>query len=245
MIRRIHCASAGELDVAFIVDNYPAERLKASNETAIAMESRLITPSPNDTLSLLLEGAPTPLSKLQGGCGLYSLSDENGVVRYIGETGMPFSRRIHNYHCAGDDNSHKFSTVFNAGRLRQMSSVDVSPAKRAVNDHADGRIAKELRCLFARARCMARVVDLPHLTTPERKRLEDGVLALAPPENKRWNDSRRLDPYEPDGLDDFLAQISWPSMRIEAVERQGRRWGSLAQADRVVIRKKRTAMSRD
>lgn len=204
-----------------------------------------MTPRAAETLSLLLEQKPTPLAELTGGGGLYSLTDEHGVVRYIGETGMPFYRRINNYHCAGDDNSHKFSTVFNAGRLWQMSSVDVSPAKRAVSDHADGRIAKELRCLFARSRCMARIVDLPHLTTPERKRLEDGVLALAPPENKRWNDSRLLDPYEPDGLDDFLAQISWPSMRVEAVERQGRRWDSLTEADRVVVRKKRAAMSRD
>lgn len=208
------------------------------------MESRLSTPSPKETLSLLLEGTPTPLSKLEGGGGLYSLSDENGIVRYIGETGMPFFRRIHNYHCAGDDNSHKFSTVFNAGRLWQMSSVDVSPTKRAVSDRADGRIAKELRCLFARSRCMARAVDLPHLSTMERKALESAVLSLAPPENKRWNDARVLEPYEPSGLDDFLAELAWPSIRVDAVVRQGSRWNSLSGEDRIVVRKKREPKAR-
>lgn len=204
----------------------------------------MTTPSPKDTLSLLLEGAPTPLSKLEGGGGLYSLADENGVVRYIGETGMPFFRRIHNYHCAGDDNSHKLSTVFNAGRLWQMSSVDVSPAKRAVNDHSDGRIAKELRCLFARSRCVARTVDLPHLSTMERKALESAVLSLAPPENRRWNDARVLEPYEPSGLDEFLAALAWPSIRVDAVVRQGARWNSLSDNDRVVVRKRREPKAR-
>jgi hypothetical protein len=198
------------------------------------------TPDPAEALALLLGTQPVPLSALSGGGGLYSLTDELRVVRYIGETGMPFHRRIHNYHCAGDDNSHKFSTIFNAGRLWQLSSVDVSVAKRAVSDHADGKIAKELRCLFARSHCMARVIDLPHLTTAERKALEGAVLAMTPPENKLWNDSRVLEPYEPSGLDDFLTQIRWPSHRIEAVARQGRRWNGLSEGDRAVIRKKRS-----
>lgn len=196
-------------------------------------------PTPEEVLSLLIEKEGTPLAKLSGGGGLYSLSDEKGIVRYIGETGMLFFRRIHNYHCAGDDNSHKLSTVFNAGRLWQMSSVDVSPAKRAVNDPADGRLSKELRCLFARAKCRARVVDLPHLSSAERKAVERAVLDIAPPENRLWNDSRVLKPYEPDGLDAFMAEIGWSRDRIAAVERQGRRWDGLTEADRVVIRKKR------
>jgi hypothetical protein len=211
---------------------------------AIAMENRLNTPSPKDALSLLLEGTPTPLSKLTGGGGLYSLSDEHGTVRYIGETGMPFHKRIHNYHCAGDDNSHKFSTVFNAGRLWQMSSVDISPAKRAVNDHADGKIAKELRCMFARSRCMARIVDLRHLSPMERKAFESAILSLAPPENRRWNDARVLEPYEPAGLDEFLAELGWTTFRVEAVVRQRERWNSLPEEDRIVVRKKRTPKAR-
>lgn len=201
------------------------------------------TPTAKDALEILLEQAPTSLGLLNGGGGLYSLSDEHGIVRYIGETGMPFQRRIYNYHCAGDDNSHKYSTIFNAGRLWQMSSVDVSPVKRAVYDHADGKVSKELRSLFARSRCRARVVDLPHLTTPERKALEAAVLALAPPEHKSWNDSRVLEPYEPDGLDEFLAEIGWSSARLEAISRQGARWSSLPAKDRAVVRRKRIQKS--
>jgi hypothetical protein len=197
------------------------------------------TPNPNEALLVLLEGFPTPLGNLSGGGGLYSLTDEHGIVRYIGETGMPFYRRIHNYHCAGDDNSHKYSTIFNAGRLWQMSNVDASMVKRAVNDDADGKIAKELRCLFARLNCKARVIDLPHLTAPERKALEAAVLAITPPENKLWNDKRMLAAYEPDGLDDFLNALSWPMSRTTAVERQQARWNSLAEGDRIVIRRKR------
>lgn len=200
--------------------------------------------NPEAILDQLLKNVGVPLGQLVGGGGLYSLSDEKGTVRYIGETGMPFFKRIHNYHCAGDDNSHKFSTVFNAGRLWQMSSVDVSPSKRAVNDHADGRTAKELRCAFARSRCLARAVDLPHLSTVERKALESAVLALTPLENRRWNDARVLNPYEPEGLDDFIAGLGWTPERIEAVVRQGARWDSLPDEHRIVVRKRRISKAR-
>ena len=97
---------------------------------------------------------------------------------------MPFLKRIHGYHCAGDDNSHKFSTIFNAGRLWGMSSRDVSPAKRALYVKEDADTAKTLRRLFARARCFARTVDLPELAKHDRLSLEAAVLALVPAENK-------------------------------------------------------------
>ncbi|MBW0366689.1 hypothetical protein [Ensifer adhaerens] len=203
----------------------------------------MYTPNPQEALELLLEENPTALPKLEGAGGLYSLTDEMGVVRYIGETGMGFHRRIHNYHCAGDDNSHKYSTVFNAGRLWQMSSVDVSPVKRAVSDPADGRIAKELRSLFARSRCVARTIELPFLTKPQRKAFESAVLELAPNENTRWNDSRVLVPYEPESLDDFLTSLSWPSVKLEAIERQREKWRSLDEGDRVVVRRNRSRSS--
>ncbi len=203
----------------------------------------MYAPNPREALELLLEETPTALPKLQGAAGLYSLADEKGVVRYIGETGMGFHRRIHSYHCAGDDNSHKYSTVFNAGRLWQMSSVDVNPAKRAVTDAADGRIAKELRSLFARSTCVARTIELPFLTKPQRQAFESAVLALAPGENTRWNDSRLLVPYEPEGLDDFLTSLSWPSVKLEAIERQSVKWRYLDEGDRVVVRRSRSRSS--
>lgn len=197
------------------------------------------TPTARDALALLLEQPPINLADLVGGGGLYSLTDEHGVVRYIGETGMPFLRRIHGYHCAGDENSHKFSTIFNAGRLWQMSSADINPVKRALNDISDGKVAKGLRATFARANCKARTIHLPELSTRDRKALEDAVLAITPTENKCWNDSRNLHAYEPGGLDDFIMALSLPAGSVEALDRQRERWNSLSPANRAVIRKTR------
>lgn len=197
--------------------------------------------SPADALEVLLNAKPLPLAMLGNGFGMYSLTDENGVVRYIGETGQPFLKRIHGYHCAGDDNSHKFSTVFNAGRLWQMSSVDVSPVKRAINNEADGRIAKALRAQFARSRCHARTIDLPGLNTLQRKALEAAILAIAPADNRKWNDKRVLHPYEPAGLDDFISSLGWSEEKVAAVERQSARWHSLSANDRIVVRKPRSS----
>jgi hypothetical protein len=200
----------------------------------------MTTPTPKEAFVMLMDQTPVKLADLVGGGGLYALEDECGVVRYIGETGSPFLDRIYNRHCAGDDNSHKYSTAFNAGRLWGMSSVDINPVKRKVSDGSDGKTSKELRTLFTRLRCRARVIDLPHLTKPQRKALEAGVLAIAPEENKRWNDKRLLAAYEPHGLDEFIAAISWPANRVDAVGRQRDKWDSLSEADRAVIRKKRS-----
>lgn len=197
----------------------------------------LSNPSPREALDALLNNRPIPLAELTGGGGLYSLTDEHGVVRYIGETGMPFFKRIHGYHCAGDDNSHKFSTVFNAGRLWAMSTRDVSPVKRALHVQDDANIAKAARRAFARARCHARVVDVPNFTKGERLHLESAVLAIAPRENTLWNDSRALNAYEPSGLDEFIAEIAGGSAMLSALSRQAKRWDSLPDADRCVIRK--------
>jgi hypothetical protein len=202
------------------------------------MEVELSIPNAEAALNQLLNQNPIPLHALTGGGGLYALYDERGVVRYIGETGMPFLRRIHQYHCGGDDNSHKFSTVFNAGRLWHMSSVDVNPIKRTHYVRSDGQIAKELRRLFARAHCLAATVSLPTLTKLDRIALEKELLAIALPQNRLWNDKRMLTVYEPEiVLDAFLETLSWPAPKIAAIERQKARWDAIAPIDRAVIRR--------
>ena len=195
---------------------------------------------PAGALDLLLHQPPVPLPALSGGGGLYSLTDERGIVRYIGQTGKPFFDRIHNRHCAGDENSHKFSTVFNAGLLWQPARGDRNAAKHAVNDPADGKDAKALRALFARSRCFARVIDLPDLGTVEREELEAEVLRLAPAEHKLWNDSRNLTAYEPEGVSEFMREIGWPQHRIDAVSRQRARWKTLTDEERVIVRPTRS-----
>jgi hypothetical protein len=191
---------------------------------------------PAEYLDLLLHLPPTSLPSLSGGGGLYSLTDENGIVRYIGETGNSFFDRIHNRHCAGDDNSHKYSTVFNAGRLWQPASCDKNAIKHATNDQTDGKHAKALRTRFARTRCFARTIHLPDLAAADRKEIEAAILRLAPAENKVWNDSRNLTSYEPEGIEAFMREIGWPVHRIEAAERQKARWDSLPKEERAVVR---------
>jgi hypothetical protein len=198
-------------------------------------EVAVSTPGAEETLDRLLNQS-MPIASLSGGGGIYALEDERGIVRYIGETGSPFHQRIYGRHCGGDDNSHKFSTVFNAGRLWQMSSVDANPIKRAICDPADGRISKELRRLFARSCCRARIVDLPFLQTSARKALETEILAIAPAQNTLWNDSRALAAYEPeDALDEFLIARAWPATRLASIQRQKARWDSLSVSERAVI----------
>jgi hypothetical protein len=205
------------------------------------MEIVLSIPSAKEALHQLLNQKPIPLHALTGGGGLYALEDERGIVRYIGETGSLFLTRIHQYHSGGDDNSHKFSTVFNAGRLWHMSSVDVNPIKRTHYVPSDGRISKELRPLFVRSLCRARTINLPSLTKPGRIALEKELLAVAPTENKLWNDRRLLTAYEPEGdLDAFLEKLSWPDAKIAAIERQKARWDAINPADRVVMRRSKS-----
>ena len=70
-----------------------------------------------------------------------ALYDHEGHARYIGITAKCLTDRILKRHVGGDNNSHKFSTVYNAGRMFHAR-------KAAASCPRDGKIAKELRRLF-------------------------------------------------------------------------------------------------
>jgi hypothetical protein len=169
-------------------------------------------------LSLLLETKPVLLKQLPQAQGIYALFDHAGVPRYIGVTEMGLRRRIAQYHVGGDNNSHKFSTIYNAGRMFHTRN-DLH------TDANDGRIAKELRRLFARAQCRAVGVPLPALSRTDLFTVEAEVRRIAPAIALSWNDVRALDAYEPvEHLDEFLKVLRWPEAKLNAVERQAERW---------------------
>jgi hypothetical protein len=169
-------------------------------------------------LALLLDSKPTQLHELPPTQGMYALFDHTGQPRYIGVTEMGLRKRVLRYHVGGDGNSHKFSNVYNAGRMFHTRND-------AHTDEADGPVAKELRRLFARAHCRAAGVPLPALSKPELFATEAEVRRIAPAMALAWNDVRALDAHEPEEqLDSFLRTLRWPVAKLNAVERQAERW---------------------
>jgi len=176
---------------------------------------------PTSILSRLLESTPARLKTIPQGQGIYALYDHEGHARYIGITAKCLNDRIFKRHVGGDDNSHKFSTVYNAGRMFHARKAPTSCPR-------DGKIAKELRRLFVREHCRAVAIALPGLSWAELLSLEANVLAAAPADAKRWNDARVLSAIDPvDQLNAFLAAIEWPPEKHLAVDRQAERWKSL------------------
>jgi hypothetical protein len=174
--------------------------------------------TPQDILDHL-HGAPAQrLSDLPEGQGLYALYDHSGQPRYIGSTTMGLRRRIHDYHAGGDGNSHKFSTVYNAGRMFHAR-------KDPFTDAEDGKIAKKLRRLFARSQCSAVGLELPGISKQELFDLETKVYRLAPPETISWNHARSLPTIDPGrSLDQFIDNLAWPTPWLDAIDRQAARW---------------------
>ncbi len=174
--------------------------------------------TPDDILAFLHQSPPQKLSDLPRGQGLYALYDHEHQPRYIGSTAMGLRKRIHGYHAGGDDNSHKFSTVYNAGRMFHAR-------KDPRTDATDGPIAKKLRRLFARAKCRAVGLEFLDLTKAELFDLETRVYSLAPPETIAWNHKKVLATIDPgQALDDFLDEIHWSERERAAIERQAARW---------------------
>jgi hypothetical protein len=183
-------------------------------------------------LDRLVTMAPVSLVDVPAGPGIYALYDHMGRPRYIGITAKCLNDRICKRHAAGDGNSHKFSTVYNAGR---MFHTRYHPATCA----ADGPIAKELRRLFVRAHCAAVAIPLPGYGMDRLLSLEAEVCDLAPEEMTRWNNARALEPQEPtELLDRLLANLGWPDSnwrlskgrpcvgtRSDFEPRESKRWG--------------------
>lgn len=174
--------------------------------------------NPKTVLERLLGNPAVQLDDLPVQQGVYALYDHEGSARYIGVTEMGLRKRIHRYHVGGDGNSHKFSTIFNAGRMFHTRDD-------AFTHPGDGRTAKELRRLFSRKCCRAVGLALPQLPKAELYALEADVRRIAPDSALSWNDVRALDAYEPsEFLDEFLKEIHWPDAKLEAVARQAERW---------------------
>ena len=169
-------------------------------------------------LDTLMNAAPVCLADVPTGPGIYALYDHSGRPRYIGITGKCLNDRIFKRHAAGDGNSHKFSTVYNAGRMFHSRN---HPATCIT----DGPIAKELRRLFIRSHCAAVAVPLPGYGKPQLLALEAKVCEMASDEMTRWNNARALKAEEPaELLARFLVTLGWPDGKLAAVERQALRW---------------------
>ena len=181
---------------------------------------------PTSILSRLLESTPLRLEAIPQGQGIYALYDHESRARYIGVTAKCLNDRIFKRHVGGDDNSHKYSTIYNAGRMFHSRKVTASCPN-------DGPIAKELRRLFVREHCRAVAIAIPDLPKDELFDLEAQVLSAAPEEARSWNEARALNAFEPtEALNAFLAEIAWPHEKREAIDRQARRWQALARQSR-------------
>ena len=169
-------------------------------------------------LDTLRNAAPVCLADVPAGPGIYALYDHSGRPRYIGITAKCLTDRIFRRHAAGDGNSHKFSTVYNAGRMfHSRKDTGTCPA--------DGPISKELRRLFIRSHCAAVAIPLRGYGKTQLLALEAEVCELAPDDMTRWNNARALEAEEPtELLDSFLLTLGWPATKLAAVERQANRW---------------------
>ena len=176
---------------------------------------------PTIILQRLLNTPPMRLDTVPRGQGIYALYDHEGRARYIGKTAKCLNERILKRHVGGDGNSHKFSSIYNAGRM-------FHDRKHPASCSTDGPIAKELRRLFAREYCRAVAIPLPGLSQKELDAIETAAISLAPTEAQSWNHARALDSYEPtEVLDAFVATLGWPRTKVDAIQRQARRWVAL------------------
>ena len=171
-------------------------------------------------LKHLLDSDPARLDELPTGRGIYAPYDHARKPRYIGITGNLIDR-IFKRHVGGDGNSHKFSTIFNAGRMFHNRKIEGS-------NKIDGSIAKGLRRVFAREYCSAVAIPLPQLVDNQLRELEAEVIGLAPHEAILWNGSRVLEAIEPESrVNELLAKLSWPAEHLQAIERQAAVWRAL------------------
>jgi len=154
--------------------------------------------------------------------GIYGLIDHNGDLRYIGSTKSAeetLRKRIHQRHRTGSENSsHYFARMYNTGRMWRDRDD-----KSAV---LDAKISKELRNEFISDHCRAVWIALPDQI--DISRIEREILAIAPSEATAWN-WRGADIYsEPVDLVDLtLDRLKWPTFKLDALERQHRRFANV------------------
>lgn len=189
---------------------------------------------PAAILSRLLDTTPKHLSAVPRGPGIYALYDHASEARYVGITAKCLRDRIFNRHVGGDNNSHKFSSAYNAGHMFHSRRHPGTCAK-------DGPVAKELRRLFVRERCRAVAIPLRAVQKDELFALEAEVIALAPATALRWNNVRQMSAFEPaDVVDTFIGKLGWSRERVAALERQSLRWKACEPAETVCWWNERT-----
>lgn len=177
--------------------------------------------------ALLQQTARRTADAPQNERGLYGLIDHLGQLRYIGSTSsttQSLYHRIHRRHRAGSEGrSHYFSHMYNVGRMwrdrKDLSTV------------LDGGYAKALRNAFIADHCAAIWLPIPgHV---DISALERDVIAIAPAEAIAWNGKAAAAYQEPQSLVDLtIARLGWGQARVEAVERQRRRYlGTMREDD--------------
>ena len=169
----------------------------------------------------LLRSSPIRLVDLPKGPGLYGLYDHNGSLRYIGETSMGIRRRVYNYHCAGDGNSHKYSSYYNVGRLYHSR-------KDPLSDGIAGKLAKGVRAQFARRFCRAVGVALLGRTSLQLKAIEKQIVCIARPTEIEWNGSRQIPTSERTlHFEKLIDSLELPVDQMHALDKQAERWKNL------------------
>jgi len=176
-----------------------------------------------DIANAISPDSTVPLSELPNEQGLYALADHTNTIRYIGITTMTIRRRVEQYHVAGDGNSHKFSTVYNAGRLWH-------DRKSPISNRHDGAIAKRARREITRNNCRAIGFALPGLSKSELEQIEREVIARV--ENLDWNGKRNL-PTIDLGYQVSAMLRNWSQKDLLALERQNERWLAQQESQRL------------
>tara|TARA_B100000929_G_scaffold48657_2_gene35121 strand:- start:3416 stop:3958 length:543 start_codon:yes stop_codon:yes gene_type:complete len=175
--------------------------------------------NPQDIAKAICPEQTVSLYDLPDEQGLYALADHDNLIRYVGITTMTIRRRVEQYHVAGDGNSHKFSTVYNAGRLWHER-------KSPYTDQHDGAIAKKARREIVRRSCRAIGFSLPGLSKGELEKVEQEVIARV--DGLDWNGKRKL-PTIDLGYRIHAMLRDWSQQDLLALERQNERW--LAQQE--------------
>jgi hypothetical protein len=172
-------------------------------------------------LRRLITQEPVKLSEVTSRhAGVYALYDHERRPAYIGLS-TDLRRRVWSNHAAGDGNSHKFSTAYNAGRMFHCR-------KNPYSCPTDGSMAKRLRTLFAREYCGAVIYPLPNFTKHDLDRVEVALRRMAPAEATRWNDIKTLDAREPTELvNQLLTTLNWNAVQQAAIVRQAARHRAL------------------
>jgi hypothetical protein len=167
-----------------------------------------------------------PLNQLPEVQGLYALRNHCGFLRYIGITSMTIKKRVHQYHVAGDGNSHEFSSAYNCGYFWSDRHIPESQT-------AEASIAKKARREFCRQTCSAIGIALPDASWNSLLTIEESLIRHFEA-RLHWNRVKGI-PLEPtdDAIKQFITQR--PAEERARLERQNEEW--LRYSEKLAIQK--------